>query len=127
MNSQARSCGCVYDCEHGRLGAYNGLPMRYISEMPKREIHILSYFSLPTDLAGSMRNWPEFRRGEQYSVDFESENGEVVSVRFQSKDDEDYVVVLGVGEGPLFDRVLGRVVYELGAHSDNLMIYRWNK
>ena len=95
--------------------------MRYISEMPKREVHILSYFFLPTDLASSMRDWPEFRRGEQYSVDIESQNGEAVTVRFQSKDEEDYVVVMGVGEGSLFDRV----VYDLGAHSDNLMVYRW--
>lgn len=101
--------------------------MRYISEMSNRVVHIISYFSLPTDLAGSMRDWPEFRRGEQYSVDLESENGEAVTVRFQSKDEEDYLVVMGVGEGPLFDRVLGRVVYELGAHSDYLMIYRWHR
>ena len=101
--------------------------MRYISEMTKREARIISYFSLPTDLAGSMRDWPEFRRGEQYSVDLQSENGEVVTVRFQSKDEEDYVGVMGIGEGPLFDRVLGRVVYELGAHSDYLMIYRWDR
>lgn len=94
--------------------------------MSKREVHVVSYFSLPTDLAGSMRDWPEFRRGEEYSVDLQSEGGEVVTVRFQSGEDE-YVAVVGIGEGQLFDRVLGRVVHELGAHSDNLMIYRWDR
>jgi hypothetical protein len=91
--------------------------------MTKREVHIVSYFSLPTDLAASMRNWPEFRGGEEYSVDLKSEAGETVTVRLESDDDK-YVAVVGIGDGPLFDRVLGRVVHELGAHSDNLMIYR---
>jgi len=35
----------------------------------KREIHSVSYFSLPTDLAGEMRDWPEFVAGQEYSVD----------------------------------------------------------
>jgi len=35
----------------------------------KRDIHIVSYFSLPTDLAGEMRDWPEFVAGQEYSVD----------------------------------------------------------
>jgi hypothetical protein len=94
--------------------------------MSKREVHIISYFSLPTDLAASMRDWPEFKGGEEYSVDLKSEDGELVTVRFQSDEDQ-YVAVVGIGKGPLFDRVLGRVVYELGAHSDNLMIYRWDR
>lgn len=91
--------------------------------MSKREVHIISYFSLPTDLAGPMRDWPEFRHGEQYAVDLQSEDGEVVTVRFKSGED-DYVAVAGIGKGQLFDRVLGRVVHELAANSDNLMIYR---
>ena len=94
--------------------------------MKKREVHIVSYFTLPTDLAASMRDWPEFRGGEEYSADLQSEGGEVVTVRFESDEDK-YVAVVGTGEGCLFDRVLGRVVHELGAQSDNLMIYRWDR
>jgi hypothetical protein len=94
--------------------------------MKKREVHVVSYFSLPTDLAASMRDWPEFKGGEEYSVDLESEDGEVVTVRFESDEDK-YVAVVGIGDGHLFDRVLGRVIHELGAHSDNLMIYRWDR
>ena len=94
--------------------------------MAKREVHIVSYFSVPTDLAGSMRDWTEFRGGEEYSVDLQSVDGESVTVRLESGDDQ-HVAVVGTGEGHLFDRVLGRVVHELGAHSDNLMIYRWDK
>jgi hypothetical protein len=94
--------------------------------MKKREVHIVCYFSLPTDLAASMRDWPEFRSGKEYSVDLESGDGETVAVRFESDEDQ-YVAVVGLGEGALFDRVLGRVVHELGAHSDNLMIYRWDR
>lgn len=94
--------------------------------MKKREVHIISYFSLPTDLAASMRSWPEFKSGDGYFVDLKSGDAESVSVRFESGED-DYVAVVGIGNGLLFDRVLGRVVHELGAHSDNLMIYRWDR
>lgn len=73
-----------------------------------------------------MRGWPEFRGGEGYSVDLRSEDGEAVTVRFESDKDK-YVAVVGTGEGYLFDRVLGRVIHELGAHSDNLMVHRWDK
>ena len=48
-----------------------------------REVHIRSYFSLPTDLAAEMRGWPEFVSGKEYSVDLKSvASGEVVSVRY---------------------------------------------
>ena len=48
----------------------------------KKEVHIDSYFSLPTDLAGEMRGWPEFVSGEEYSVDLRRPNGgESVTVR----------------------------------------------
>ena len=93
--------------------------------MTQREVHILSYFSLPTDLVGAMRDWREFKGGEGYAVDLESSEGEIVSVRRESGDDQ-YVSVVGTGSGHLFDRVLGRVVHALAADSDNLMIYRWD-
>ncbi len=75
-----------------------------------------------------MRDWSEFQSGEEYSVDLKSGDGETVTVTVRFESDEDqYVAVVGLGEGTLFDRVLGRVVHELGAHSDNLMIYRWDR
>ena len=89
----------------------------------KRETHIISYFSLPTDLAGEMRDWPEFVSGQDYSVDLKS-SAETVSVRFVEDGEEHYVLVSGDGAGTLFDRVLGRVIYALADHSDNLMICR---
>ena len=90
----------------------------------KRETHIMSYFSLPTDLAGEMRDWPEFVSGQEYSVDLKS-SGETVSVRYVQDEEERYVAVSGDGAGTLFDRVLGRVIYALAAHSDNLMVDRY--
>jgi hypothetical protein len=91
----------------------------------KREVKIISYFSLPTDLAGEMRDWPEFVSGQDYSVDLKSsDSSEAVSVRFVENSEESFVSVSGSGAGLLFDRVLGRVIYALAAHSDNLMIYR---
>jgi len=92
----------------------------------KREIHIISYFSLPTDLVAEMRDWPEFVTGQEYSVDLKSpDSTDTVSVRYVEDGEERYVSVSGVGAGTLFDRVLGRVVYALAAHSDNLMIDRY--
>ena len=91
----------------------------------KRETHIISYFSRPTDLAGEMRQWPEFVSGQEYSVDLKSaDSAETVSVRYLEDGEECYVSVSGDGAGTLFDRVLGRVIYALAGHSDNLMIDR---
>ncbi len=93
----------------------------------KREIHIRSYFSLPTDLAGEMRDWPEFATGEGYSVELKSaDTGEAVAVKFVEKDEDGpHVVVGSENAGPLFDRVLGRVIYALSQHSDDLMVDRY--
>ena len=97
----------------------------------RKEVQINSYFSLPTDLAGEMRGWPEFVSGEEYSVDLQSaEGGECVTVRMVEEEGElPYVTVGGEGEGDglLFRRVVGTVVYALAKHSDNLMIHRMDK
>jgi hypothetical protein len=91
----------------------------------KRETHITSYFSLPTDLAGEMRDWPEFVSGQDYSVDLRSsDSSETVSVRYVELGEECFVSVSRTGAGSLFDQVLGRVIYALAAHSDNLMVDR---
>ena len=91
-----------------------------------RETHIISYFSLPTDLAGEMRDWPEFVSGQEYSVDLKSSaSGETVSVRYVDDAEKRYVSVSGAGAGTLYDRVLGRVIYALAAHSDDLMVDRY--
>jgi hypothetical protein len=90
-----------------------------------QEVHIISYFSLPTDLAEEMRHWPEFVTGHEYSVELRSSaSDEAVSVRFVEDGEEHYVSVSGFGNGSLFDRVLGRVIYALAAHSDYVMVDR---
>ena len=66
--------------------------MQRPNRMTKREVHIVSYFSLPTDLAGSMRDWAAFRGGEEYSVDLQSIDGESVTVRLDSGDDQHVAV-----------------------------------
>jgi hypothetical protein len=91
-----------------------------------REVHIISYFSLPTDLAAEMRDWPEFVAGHEYSVELKSSaSGEAVIVSHVERGEDRYVAVSGSGTGLLFDRVLGRVIYALAAHSDNLMVERY--
>jgi hypothetical protein len=94
----------------------------------KRETRIRSYFSLPTDLAGEMRGWPEFVAGRDYTVELKSaDTGEVVSVKYVDEEDVGfvaYVAVCSPDAGPLFDRVLGRVVYALSEQSDDLMVDR---
>jgi hypothetical protein len=91
------------------------------------EVHIMSYFSIETDLANEMRSWPEFSSGSGYVVELAtSDRAEVVSVALVERhaDESAYVRVTGNSAGPLFDRVLGRVTYALSAHSDNLMVDR---
>ena len=92
-----------------------------------REIHIQSYFSRPTDLAGQMRNWPEFVSGAEYSVQLKNEQtGEVVEVSLvEPHDERPYVSVKSPNSGSLFDRVLGKVVYALSEHSDDLIVDRF--
>jgi hypothetical protein len=72
-----------------------------------------------------MREWPEFVAGEGYSVDLNnSATGEAVTVRLMEKDEDYRVVIDSVVLGELFDRVVGRVVHALSAHSDALMVSR---
>ena len=92
--------------------------------MAAREVHILSYFSLPTDLAAALRNWPEFRGGQDYAVDLSDARETVTVRRIEPADAEPYVAVSGQGDGTLFDRALGFVVHALAAHSDYLMVSR---
>jgi hypothetical protein len=93
--------------------------------MAAREVHILSYFSLPTDLAAALRNWPEFRGGQGYAVDLSDARETVTVRRIEPADDASpYVAVSGQGDGPLFDRALGFVVHALAAHSDHLVVSR---
>lgn len=91
------------------------------------KVEILSYFSTETDLAGEMRSWPEFVAGTGYDVELAAPDSEErVTVRYVTAGDDgsDYIEVRATVEGPLFDRVLGRVIYALAAHSDNLQVWR---
>ena len=88
------------------------------------EIRVQSYFSLPTDLAGEMCSWPEYIRGEGYSVDLsDSATGDAVTVRY-IVDENDYVLIKSDSPGLLFDRAVGRVVEALSRHSDTLHVHR---
>ena len=95
----------------------------------RRETHIVSYFSLPTDFAGEMRDWAEFVSGQGYSVELQSSNSaETVSVRYVEEEDQwPYAVVRGEGTGTLYDRALGKVAYALADHSDNVMVVRFDR
>ena len=92
-----------------------------------REIHIQSYFSLPTDLAAQLGAWPEFVAGEGYTAHLNDErSGEVVDVTLvEGPGEPPFVTVKSSNAGPLFDRVLGRVVYALSEHSDDLIVDRY--
>ncbi len=72
----------------------------------KRERHNISYFSLPSDLAGEMCGWPEFVSGQEYSVDLLSSD-ETVSVRYVETSEERYVSVSGNDKGRLLSAFLG--------------------
>jgi hypothetical protein len=92
-----------------------------------RQVRIVSYFSLPTDLAAEMQSWPEFVSGSGYRVSLSSENERVnVALITESEEEGKYVVVRGEGDGPLFQRALGCVAYALAGHSDDISIMRWS-
>ena len=96
--------------------------MKFVSE-----VHISSYFSLPTDLASEMSDWLEFLEGEDYSVSLKSpETSETVEVSFveATGDEGAYVRVRSTSGKALFERAFGAVTYALAAHSDHLMIHR---
>jgi hypothetical protein len=91
------------------------------------EVRIHSYSSLETDLAAEMSSWPEFVSGSGYTVELTVPDGtECVSVARAEANSEDlpYVRISGAVPGTLFDRVLGRVVLALAAHSDTLVVKR---
>jgi uncharacterized protein YkuJ len=87
-----------------------------------KKIIIRSYFSIPTDLAAEMRDWVEFVDGENYSVNLETNAGEIVSVRYVEENEDCFVTVISENADELFDRVVGRTIYALSKHSDNLMV-----
>jgi hypothetical protein len=91
----------------------------------KREVRVDSYFSLPTDLAAEMRSWSEFVCGEEYAVTLKSQS-ESVSTSLEHDEGQPFVVVRG-GEGPLFFRALGAVVYAMAGNSDDVWprVMRW--
>jgi hypothetical protein len=91
-------------------------------------LRIDSYFSLDTDLAAEMSDWPEFVKGFEYSVDLkDSVTNEEVTVRLiepKTDDDHPHVQIHSNQYGALFDRVAGRTVFAMSAHTDNLMVAR---
>jgi hypothetical protein len=90
----------------------------------KTQFHIRTYDSIPTDLAGEMRDWREFVSGEAYTVRLrDDQTGEEVSVCMQEMpEDFPTVIVEGPARSLLLARVLGRVVEALSEHNDNLLV-----
>ena len=90
----------------------------------KKLLHIRTYDSIPTDLAGEMRSWREFVSGAAHTVHLrDKQSGEEVSVCMRdTSDDFPTVIVEGSSQGPLLDRVLGRTIQALSEHSDHLMV-----
>jgi hypothetical protein len=91
------------------------------------EVCIHSYFSVETDLAAEMSSWPEFVSGSGYTVELATPDGtESVSVTRSEANSDDLpcVRISGSAAGTLFDRVLGRVIFSLAAHSDTLVVKR---
>ena len=69
-----------------------------------------------------MRDWPKFVCGEGYVVAMRSSTtGEAVALT-EPPDEQRFVAVRSENAGPLFDDVLGRVIYALSEHSDDLLV-----
>jgi len=91
----------------------------------KRSVRIGSYFCFPVDLAAEMSSWPEFISGKGYSVTLTT-NSESVSTSFEYDEEHRYVSVHGEGDGELFLRVLGIVVWALSSASEDVLVTRWS-
>jgi hypothetical protein len=95
-----------------------------MNELVER-LHIRSYFSLETDLAKILSTLPEFVSGKKYDIELRSQmTDEIVTTRFIREDEVGYISVSSFSAGPLLERSVGRIVYYMSAHSDNLMISR---
>lgn len=91
-------------------------------------LQIRSYFSIETDLALMMSDWPEFVTGAEYDLELRHlTNNEIVTTRLIQTDEECYVSISSSGTGSLFEKVVGRVIYAMSAHSDNLMVDRLDR
>ena len=89
------------------------------------EITVRSYLSFPTDLAGEMREWPEFITGEGYYVDLQDEStGGKITVRYNERQNDARVIITGPASSRLYDQVVGRVVCAMALNSDELMVGR---
>jgi hypothetical protein len=96
-------------------------------EKQSRTVRLDSYFSLETDLASELRSLPEFVSGTGYSANLASgQESVVVALMPASEDDRQFVQVQGIGQGGLFEAVLGRVIYAMSAHSDDVWLTRWD-
>ena len=127
FNGPAGGMVRVIPMRTGARPALNADPLRGSSMM--KALCIQSYFSLPTDLAAEMRDWPEFVRGSGYDVELRwPATGESVTVRYVHDNDRTYIAITSEspseGSGSLFDRVAGRVIYALSAHTDHLLVDR---
>ena len=75
-----------------------------------------------------MREWSEFVEGKDYSVDLkDTTTGEEVSVRLiepETDEDHEHVQIRSNLYGTLFDRVAGRTIFAMSAHTDDLMVMR---
>ena len=73
-----------------------------------------------------MQSWPEFVRGEEYTVELAAEDEQVfITMVDRTEDDSAHVLVRGEFGGRLFLLALGAVTYELAAHTDDLSVMRW--
>ncbi|HUF05522.1 MAG TPA: barstar family protein [Aridibacter sp.] len=87
------------------------------------EFGIVTYDSIPTDLASELRNWPEFVDGRRDQVLLSSGEEEANSWKVHDPGGFPTIVCEGLSRSPLLDKLLGRVIQALAEHSDNLMVY----
>lgn len=130
-SAQDGAWGAVLNALPDRVGESRANGAREVSMEGSAQVQVGSYFSIETDLANEMRAWPEFRSGKGYEVELRTLDGrQSVSVSLVLDEEEggvpDYVLVTGTASCDLFDRVLGRVIHALAAHSDHLMVHRWS-
>ena len=90
----------------------------------KKEARLISYFSLPTDLAAVFRSWSEFESGEGYDVSLRCRTtGERVRTECREMDGIPFVSVTSEAAGQLYKRVIEAATTALREHSDTVDVW----
>ena len=84
----------------------------------KRRFEIYTYWTLDADLASTFSKLEEYRSGNGYNVELESEETGKISIYPVKEEDENCLAIDSEKPGIFLERVIGRVSIEMAKHSE---------